>query len=711
MAGKWEKVLFIGVDTRNALDQLKNFAKESESTLQGIKLKTLYSAEGKAAGAELEASFKSISKEVKNASEGFDDFEKALRRAFIVAPVWMVTRAAVKEFIDFFKEGIQYFYETERATTNLTSVLQQMGTVGTASVESMLTKLKELSLATGVGIGKMSETFVAAQRILQDTEGAYKATAAAANLAKFANIEEAKAAELLSFMYLQQRDSLKSTSQELKNFHDLEVMLYRVNSQMPGGIQAFISSYRNLLPTLKEMNISLDDAIKLIIAYGQTGLTSSQSIRTGLMKVFTNMTEIAPRLGITISESSKPFDIFIESVNRISEIMRSGNLSTAGRVIQDLFGGIRGGQAAVLATANEIDKFRNILSKPLVSPADYIKFNELMENITKEANYQIKIFDINKKTLGEMFVTGLVGGENFGESLRKVNEFMYSLQFASKTIGTTLGLAFRYFSVPGQIFSWIEPYNRIAKTNKEIADLGERLTLAMRGQLSLADTIAVKAEFQNSRLARQVLSAQNVNNALDKQIQLKIQAGEIQEENNKKLEAEKKKQEEINYLTKQQYKEIEQLIFNYDKMQEDSQDYYDFTADAAEQLRLQIEFLSSSVDKQLKIFEEASRAERELYRPFIRNLPEEAQTRLTELIAKERGIELPWKREEISVSPLRGATFITPIDHVIDTMDIIIKWGGTPEEMTLQLIEAIGKKMMEDPTIRELWANKLRELM
>jgi len=532
---------------------LKNTQQEAQK-LASTKITTAFDKEGIAAGATVVQTFKDAGKEATNAKAKVSELGLAFRRAFIVAPVWMVARQILQEMISFVTEGVQHYIDTEKAVLNVRSALLAMGQAGTGTIADLTERFHALSVETGNAESKIMNTYASVNRILGNTEKSFMATNAAVKLGEATGTDAAKIAETLAYLYKLQGDTIKGASTDTQKFAELQVMLYAAQAKVPGGIEKLNSELMAGIPIMKEANLSIEDFIKLNIAMNQAGITTSQTLKTGLMKVLTNLPQITQQLNI--APNTQPLEVFMTALERMSNLYKQGNLSAFGNAIKDIFGGIRGGQIAVLAS--DIETLRKSMSEPFVTPQATYEYNTQLKEVSASSNHQIEIFQNLKKQAGDAFITGILGGKDFAEAMKNLNTTMDS----SATILHGIGVGLRQFGgylkelTPGLNFIFAAE-ERYKKLNNEIArtsDLMKRIDLGMRGQLTLQDTTALIGEISQANIlnkTRYIKQLQEQANAIAKNASAEQSAS--------------KQQADSDILTKKQVAEIDKLKKSFTK--------------------------------------------------------------------------------------------------------------------------------------------------
>lgn len=503
--------------------------------------------------------FSAVNTEAKKSINQMGDLEKAIRRAFIVAPVWMAARAVLQQVNYFISEGIQYYLATEKAILNVKSSLQLMGDTGAGAIDSLTKRFHSLSLATGQAEASIANTYANVNRILGDTEKSYLATNAAVKLGEATGADAAKIAESLAYLYKAQGDTIKGAATEEGKFLNLQIMLYAAQAKIPGGIEKLSSELMAGIPIMKEANISIEDFIKLTIALNQSGITTSQTLKTGLMRVLTNLPDITKQLNIPAT--TKPFDVLLIALERMSTLYKSGDLTGFGSAVKEIFGGIRGGQFATIAT--DIDKLKISLEKPIVNERSLLLYNDQLKAIDESAGHQIEFFQNLKKQAGDAFITALLGGKNFDDAMKNANITLANGMGLLENFGklaNSISNIWKKTSLLGGVMGMTDELNKVTKSLEKYQDLQKRITLGLKGQLTAEETFALAEEVEKTRISNR---DRFVKQLREEAAQLADNAYMEEKANKQSSEGDilKKKQiGEIDKLQKQSAKEKEKII-------------------------------------------------------------------------------------------------------------------------------------------------------
>jgi hypothetical protein len=462
-----------------------------------------FAKEGLATGADLQKAVKGIGEETKKSSRQMSDFELALRRALIVAPVWMAARAAIQQVTSFLQDGIKYYLDTEDAIHNIGASLQEMGTTGTSTIDVLIERFKTLSITSGKSVASLGNSFAELNRILGDSEKSYLALESATKLSIATGVDNKKLTETIAFLYKLQGDSLKGLTTDAQKFEAISELLYATQAKTPGGIEKLSADIRSFAATMSIADFGIENTIKLFGALEASGISSSQVLRTGVMKVLSNIDEISKALNITIPKNTAPFDAFIMVLDKLRAALQPGKINTDTlAAIKDIFGTGARGASQVAALAKDLETLKQSLSMGGVSTRERYLYQKQIEDVTSGAGHQIEVFKNLKAQLGETFITGVMGGKDFADAMNNINKAAQNPYFQMWLQGLgQIGKTAYNLTAVGFIADKInEKQTKQNQLVKNQADLFERVRLNYRGQLTLAERNALYGEIASSKL-------------------------------------------------------------------------------------------------------------------------------------------------------------------------------------------------------------------
>ena len=591
-----------------------------------------------------------VSKDVTPATRGMGDFERALRRAAIVAPIWMAARTAIKATLDFIRDGVKYIFELEEAMHNVTSTLQDFGKNGKENMEILVQGFHNLAIESGKTETSVANTFAGVNRILQDRERSMIATTEATKLSLETGANAAKLAETMGMLYKLQGDSLKGLTTDTQKFQDISTLLYVTQAKTPGGIERLISDITSLQATMNVTDFGLENFIRLSGAMEAAGVSNSMALRTGLLRVLTDLDDASKMLGISFPENATSAEKFLAILQRLSTAMNTpGEKSGVLQVLKDLFGSVIRGGTNLGSLAKDIDSVQKALSGKGVSTEERNLQLEQLKAVTEEADHQIKVFQELRNQSAKTFMSGLLGGKDLAAGMTNVNKSMKE----NATFWEELGRGIREFA-----------------TAKWFTSMFPGMT-----QISVQETI-------NKNLKEQVNTE-------------------------KEIVSEKKKQNketsEAMLMTKKQMEEVEDLLLQYEKA----------TPEEKPGLRRKIELSQMTEENQMFAFS-TSKEDRAALLEMSSKLTDSVKQAMAGMISYEQGIYTQGRFSPFLNAPEGGGGGLvnnTVTNIGAKEVNVNVNLAGaampTPEEMITLMTNEMGKALLSDEEFLNSLGKKL----
>jgi len=452
--------------------------------------------------AEIEKVFKSMgkgSKEVETASKKMGDFEKALRRVAIVAPVWMVARTAMMSFLRGFSEGFKLMEDFNYAMLKAQAVTHGVtGSMGEAMVD-LGNRIRNLSQETGESMTKIANSFYQFGTIGLDFETSWKGAEAATRFALATQEDSSKVAKTLAMTYRILGDTIDKTippNQAMEVQLAKMYKLWQLNAGEAGDLTASLAAF---LPTANTMNLTMDETIALLSTLNSAAMLGSRGgtlLRTSFSKLIDNADKLASSLGIYVNpQLDSTFDVMMKVLGATKQLVEAQKLPVAAQeVISGIFGGVRGGEPikALVALYDQLQDNLSITTRGYQDQmgvlADYRK---RQEDVINSVSGQLKIFRELRTQIFEQFITGTLGANDFAKGLQELNIVMEELTNRALKAGDAIGGFFRFIAHP-----IIEIKKDIAETKEEINNFWDTIEKGLAGELPVAKTIELSAGIQ-----------------------------------------------------------------------------------------------------------------------------------------------------------------------------------------------------------------------
>jgi hypothetical protein len=178
----------------------------------------------------------------------------------------------------------------------------------------------------------------------------------------------------------------------------------------------FSESFKYFVSTANSANMTLDDTYALLATLNSSGVMGSRAgtqLRSGITSMLGNLPEVAKQLGIIIDLTKEsPMEAFSLVLEKVKEILESGEQVKFTEVLDKVFGGsVRAGEG-LKALVTMMDTYKNNLRT--------VKTTDVFKEVTDSANQykdvieqlSTKLDRLNqtKSIIGRSFLKGFLAG-------------------------------------------------------------------------------------------------------------------------------------------------------------------------------------------------------------------------------------------------------------------------------------------------------------
>ncbi len=667
---------------------------QAAQQLSKTKVTTMFDKQGLATGKQIEETFTKIGTATKGASTGTGDFERAMRRALVVAPVWMAIRQGIQFVTQGLQEGIQYLVQFETQMFKLQQSLKAIGV--TTNLDALREQFVKLSQSTGKSTAEIAKNYTEFIKIHLSVQDAMAATTAATQLQDitFSNNESIIRAVALGYKIY--GDTLgKNLTAEQKSTQ-IAAELYSASQKNLVSIEELSSEFNTFVATGDAVGLTLEQTIGLLATLNSEGVKNITGLRTALFRTFTDTKNIAKEFGLTITPNTKPFEIFIAILERLRTAAKVGNIQLLGQALGEIFGkGGRGGTANVKILSDALDALKKSIGTTFTTES-VNNFNEAIKEVDKTLPHQIELWENLKKQTFENFVIGIIGGKDFAGAIQNLNDLMQNQaipiakQFGEnlKAIGLavgTLGIG-TFYDITTKILQF---------KADEITRINELMFKGLKGQLHEKEYNNLLDEFQNTQLIKYLSGQERTIKYLQEHKKELINTKTVQEAlttaTDKTTVAQNNLTNSLGLTTKERQKDLDKLmslVFEYEK------------ADMFERgrIRRQIELQAKTPEELVSAYQ-GTNYDKQIILDNINSFTKEVREALASSIATQRGL-----------TPYTEA--ITPI---VPTIAQQINYSGQMifYSINSDIIDKLAKKSPEEvieyilthPEAKELIAN------
>jgi TP901 family phage tail tape measure protein len=419
--------------------------KELEQT--GAKISNIKISKDLATGAQIiNTTLKPMGDNAGVAAAKMGDLQKALNRVAVVAPVWMAFRSVMMSFFSGISEGFKLMEEFDRAMLKAQSVIMGVSRDVGESTKILADRIRNLSQSTGESMTNITEAFYRFAEVGTPFEEAWKGAEASVG---FARATMGNTIDTASTMALVMRLLGKTVDETIPPNKALEVQmakmfkLWQVNAFEANQLT---DSFKAFLPTANTMGFTIDQTTALLATLNSAAMQGSRGgtlLRTSMTKLLQNLNELANSLGISVNpQLDTTFTVLMKVLGVIKSLNTGGGISTqAESVLTNIFGGVRGAEpirglvalydllnSNLAVTTTKYNELGNVLS-------DYAK---RQEDVTNAVSTQLQIFRQLRTQVFETFITAVVGGKDYADGLKIINELLTNMAVGFNGVGRAI---------------------------------------------------------------------------------------------------------------------------------------------------------------------------------------------------------------------------------------------------------------------------------
>jgi TP901 family phage tail tape measure protein len=438
-------------------------------------------------------------KKTDKSTKKMGDFERALRRAAIVAPVWMILRNAMTSFFQGFSQGFQLMEEFDRAMLKAQAVSHGViGDMG-AAMQDLEGRIRNLSATTGESMTKIANAFYQFGTIGLDFEKSWQGAEASTRFAMATQEDSAKVAKTLAMTFKLLGETVD------KNIPPQQAMevqlakmykLWQLNAGEAGDLTAALAAF---LPTANTMNLTMDETLALLSTLQSAALLGSRGgnlLRTSFSKLIENADKLASSLGLYVNpDLETSFSLFMKVLGAIKQLNQEQLLPIgAQEIITDVFGGVRGGEPikALTALFDELQVNLGITTKGFADQQKTLEdYNKRIQDVTNSVSTQLAIFRQLRTQVFEQFITGVLGADDYAKAMQKVNIITEQLTVEALKTGEALNTIGRE---PIRLIPWVNLLLQLKGIEEKKVEIRKKIQDAFDEKISIQQTIELSTQ-------------------------------------------------------------------------------------------------------------------------------------------------------------------------------------------------------------------------
>lgn len=427
------------------------------------------------------------------------------KRASLTIPLWFALRQGIGSVFRTIKEGLTAIVEFDRALQKARRNLQGSAEEIQENFGILRQEVTKLSLETGRSVEDITNAFQKFATVGFDFETSLAGANSATKLSilLFGEAQETATAFARSMRVLvDESKDARPASEQLAEVMALTSELWKTNAF---ELNELTASLEKFAPVAKTAGFSAEETVKVLSALSTAGLRGGRAgrlLRTSIVRLVTSTDKLASSLGIKVNpEIDRTFDVFLKTLDVLHKTRsETGKVAPEfEKVVKSIFG-LRSSDAIKGLIA-----LRKNLQEVLGVTGDVAQFNKEFEEVNKTIFQLVAQFRNFNKEIGKAFVTGLIGGEDFKDSLQEILEIQKKVLKNARLIAKAFRISAE-FTFTGTSETAVKDFDnqmlRITDSAKEafeeINERGqeffERLVKGINGRLSRIELERLIAE-------------------------------------------------------------------------------------------------------------------------------------------------------------------------------------------------------------------------
>ena len=363
-------------------------------------------------------------------------------RAAVTIPLWFALRAAIigipQAIAGSFKSLTEFDRLLQKTRFNI-SGLENLNEV----MESIRDRITKLSLETGVSTEKITEAFERFASAGFDVETSFAGAEGAVKTSIALFGDAGQAADTFASAFKVLVDESEGAIAPQKQIQQIFAQTAELAKTNVFTFDQFRESLEKFAATSKIANFSQRETIALLATLNSAAIKGSRGgtlLRTAIQQLVGNLDAVSTELGIKVNpQLDSTFDVFIKVIDAVQELNKTTKITAQTTpILAEVFGGIRGTEIAQGLVATN-----KVLKDNLKVLGDFTKLDKDVDDINNSLSGQAKIFSNLTKEIGKAFVTGVIGGDDFVDTLSKINKFLEASVTGAELFGKAIKRSFQ----------------------------------------------------------------------------------------------------------------------------------------------------------------------------------------------------------------------------------------------------------------------------
>lgn len=393
------------------------------------------------------------------------------KRAALTIPVWFALRNSVSSVFRTIRDGLGDIVTFDRALQKLRRNIEATSTNIERDFANIRDEIVQFSLRTGKSVEDVTNAIQKFATVGFDLETSLKGGLQATELSilLFGDAEETADAFARSLRVMTEGIGDSATQQQvIGEALALTAKLWQTNNFEIGEATQNLEKFAGVA---KIANLSINETLSLLAALGTAGVgnRAGRLLRSTLLKSLGDIEKVTRGLNLQFDPTTQPtIEFILQMVSALKELRTEGRTVPAelAETLGELFS-VRGTEVISALTALESTLRQNLALQP-----DVDEFEASVERMLGTVGSLAEQFTNANREIGKAFVTGIVGGDDFDDTLKKIVQTQLQILANAERMGTVFRDVFVSVGAGGLAFF----VQRLGIVSLSIASLTTALT-------------------------------------------------------------------------------------------------------------------------------------------------------------------------------------------------------------------------------------------
>jgi hypothetical protein len=265
---------------------------QAAQQLSRTKVTTIFDKEGLVTGKKIEETFKQIQSAAAGAAGGMNDFQKALSRVIVVAPIWMAFRATIQLVTSTINDGFRTWMEFDQQLIKSKAVIHDFSGSTETAMGQLEDTIRKFSTESGISLKELASSFYRFGTVGIAFADSLSGAIASAKLAKATLGDTDTIARSLAMTYRLLGDTIDSSLSPMEKQESLAGKIYHLWKTNAFEATEYAGSLNNFISTANIANFTTDQTIALLASLGTAGVQGARGgtlLKTAIQKLVDNL--------------------------------------------------------------------------------------------------------------------------------------------------------------------------------------------------------------------------------------------------------------------------------------------------------------------------------------------------------------------------------------------------------------------------------------